>query len=96
MSQHSFSTLLFLAYPGRHLLALVMDSDDRENPFFRSPIGSSPQRILDIGTGKGTWAMCVHLCLFIFDSADSIYVAMLPICFLVVRFLALPLVILYN
>ncbi|KAJ5611373.1 hypothetical protein N7510_008092 [Penicillium lagena] len=50
---------MFDSYEAGHLLALVMDSDDRENPFFRSPIGSSPQRILDIGTGKGTWAIDV-------------------------------------
>jgi ubiquinone/menaquinone biosynthesis C-methylase UbiE len=30
---------------------------DRENPFFRAPIVKSPQNILDIGTGKGSWAM---------------------------------------
>lgn len=38
-----------------HLVALVLDSD-RENPLFRSPV-KDPQQILDIGTGKGIWAM---------------------------------------
>lgn len=39
----------------RHLCALILDSR-HDNPFFRAPI-SDPQNILDIGTGKGTWAM---------------------------------------
>lgn len=42
-----------------HLLALVLDSE-RENPLFRSPVGKNPTHILDIGTGKGTWAMYVR------------------------------------
>jgi hypothetical protein len=41
-----------------HLLAMVLDSD-RENPLFRSPVGKNPKHILDIGTGKGDWAMYV-------------------------------------
>lgn len=48
-------------YRGRHLVDLIMDSD-RANPLFRSPIGTNrerPLQILDIGTGKGTWAMYV-------------------------------------
>lgn len=39
-----------------HLLALVLDSE-RENPLFRSPVGKNPTHVLDIGTGKGNWAM---------------------------------------
>jgi hypothetical protein len=42
----------------RHLCALILESS-HDNPFFRSPIGPSPEHILDIGTGKGTWAMYV-------------------------------------
>lgn len=41
-----------------HLLALVLDSE-RENPLFRAPIEKDPKHILDIGTGKGNWAMYV-------------------------------------
>jgi hypothetical protein len=43
----------------RHLVDLILESD-RDNPLFRSPIGSDrerPLQVLDIGTGKGTWAM---------------------------------------
>lgn len=49
-------------YHGRHLVDLIMDSD-RANPLFRSPIGTDQERplqVLDIGTGKGTWAMYVR------------------------------------
>ncbi|CAG8027782.1 unnamed protein product [Penicillium nalgiovense] len=42
----------------RHLLALVLDSE-RENPLFRAPVGKNPKHILDIGTGKGNWAVDV-------------------------------------
>ena len=42
----------------RHLVALILDSD-RENPLFRAPV-RDPQQILDLGTGKGIWAMYVH------------------------------------
>ena len=48
-------------YHGRHLVDLIMDSD-RDNPLFRSPVGINQERpleVLDIGTGKGTWAMYV-------------------------------------
>lgn len=48
-------------YYRRHLVDLIMDSD-RSNPLFRSPIGADrerPLQVLDIGTGKGTWAMYV-------------------------------------
>lgn len=41
-----------------HLLALILDSE-RENPLFRAPVGKNPKHILDIGTGKGNWAMYV-------------------------------------
>lgn len=49
-------------YYRRHLVDLIMDSD-RANPLFRSPIGTDrerPLQVLDIGTGKGTWAMYVY------------------------------------
>lgn len=42
---------------GSHLVCLLLDSDC-ENPYFHAPIGKDPAdelRILDIGTGKGTW-----------------------------------------
>jgi hypothetical protein len=42
-----------------HLVALVLDSD-RENPLFQSPVGPKAEHILDIGTGKGNWAMYVE------------------------------------
>lgn len=60
MSFDSRSDLIYgtLAKDYRHLVALIMESE-RNNPFFRSPIGDSPQHILDIGTGQGTWAMYV-------------------------------------
>jgi ubiquinone/menaquinone biosynthesis C-methylase UbiE len=41
------------------LLALVLDSE-RENPLFRAPVGKNPEHILDIGTGKGNWAVYVR------------------------------------
>lgn len=37
-----------------YLVYLVLDSQE-ENPFFRSPICSNPQNILDLGTGQGDW-----------------------------------------
>lgn len=40
----------------RHLVALILEAD-RYNPLFRAPIGDDPKQILDLGTGKGTWAM---------------------------------------
>lgn len=58
----------------RHLVALIMDSE-RENPFFRSPIGDSPQHILDIGTGRGTWAMYVcYLVMLLIDMLPTDYI----------------------
>lgn len=48
----------------RHFAALIMESE-RNNPFFRSPIGDSPLHILDIGTGQGIWGMYVY---YIIDS----------------------------
>lgn len=51
-----------------------MDSE-RENPFFRSPIGDSPQHILDIGTGRGTWAMYVcYLVMLLIDMLPTDYI----------------------
>ncbi len=40
----------------RHLVALILEAN-RDNPLFRAPIGEDPKQILDLGTGKGTWAM---------------------------------------
>ncbi|KAJ5350321.1 hypothetical protein N7541_008048 [Penicillium brevicompactum] len=42
----------------RHLVALILEAD-RYNPLFRAPIGDDPKQILDLGTGKGTWAIDV-------------------------------------
>ncbi|KAI1839103.1 hypothetical protein DTO006G1_757 [Penicillium roqueforti] len=50
--------LAFESYEAGHLLALVLDSE-RENPLFRAPIEKDPKHILDIGTGKGNWAIDV-------------------------------------
>ncbi|KAJ5991671.1 hypothetical protein N7522_011878 [Penicillium canescens] len=46
-------------HPSRHLVALAMESDPT-NPLFLSPVGDSPTHILDVGTGKGTWATTVR------------------------------------
>lgn len=43
----------------RHLLSLVLEADT-DNPLFRSPVGNNPKHILDLGTGKGNWAMYVN------------------------------------
>lgn len=48
---------MFESYEAGHLVALVLDSD-RENPLFRSPV-KDPRQVLDIGTGKGIWAIDV-------------------------------------
>ncbi|KAJ5666899.1 hypothetical protein N7462_011308 [Penicillium macrosclerotiorum] len=48
----------FEAFEIGHILHLVLDNDE-PNPLFRSPIGDSPTHILDIGTGKGSWAIDV-------------------------------------
>jgi hypothetical protein len=55
----TFRDIKTLAHHHRHLVDLILESD-RDNPLFRSPIGSDrerPLQVLDIGTGKGTWAM---------------------------------------
>jgi hypothetical protein len=39
---------------------MVLDSD-KNNPLFQSPVGPKPEHILDIGTGKGNWAMYVQI-----------------------------------
>ncbi|KAJ6004699.1 hypothetical protein N7540_013068 [Penicillium herquei] len=46
----------FETYDAVHLVAVIADAD-QENPFFRSPV--TPKNVLDIGTGKGTWAIDV-------------------------------------
>jgi SAM-dependent methyltransferase len=47
----------FEAMDAGHLLYLLLESD-KEVPFFRAPM-TNPQRILDIGSGSGTWAIDV-------------------------------------
>ncbi|KXG51517.1 uncharacterized protein PGRI_089100 [Penicillium griseofulvum] len=46
----------FEAFEIGHMVFLVLENE-RENPLHHSPIGNSPKHILDIGTGKGTWAI---------------------------------------
>lgn len=44
---------------GSHLVCLILDSE-AENPLFQAPVGNDDEaelQILDIGTGKGTWAI---------------------------------------
>ena len=48
----------FETYEAAHVAALVADSS-RPNPLFSAPVGPSPKNILDIGTGKGSWAIDV-------------------------------------
>ena len=38
-----------------HLALMILDSRT-ENPFFQSPITENTKRVLDIGTGDGSWA----------------------------------------
>lgn len=43
----------------RHMVDLILNHH-KENPLFQSPVGHDRDaniRILDIGTGKGTWAL---------------------------------------
>ncbi|KAJ5567881.1 hypothetical protein N7450_010367 [Penicillium hetheringtonii] len=49
---------MFETYEAGHLVTIILDSE-RENPLFRSPIGDDPKHILDLGTGKGVWAIDV-------------------------------------
>ncbi|KAJ5463278.1 hypothetical protein N7475_008222 [Penicillium sp. IBT 31633x] len=46
----------FQAWEIGHLMFLMLDYH-QENPLHHAPIPKSPQHILDIGTGKGTWAI---------------------------------------
>ncbi|KAJ5684486.1 uncharacterized protein N7477_000831 [Penicillium maclennaniae] len=46
----------FEAYECIHIVALLSEIRS-DNPYFISPIGDSPKHILDLGTGKGTWAI---------------------------------------
>ncbi|KAJ5263463.1 hypothetical protein N7478_011068 [Penicillium angulare] len=48
----------FEAFEIGHLVFLVIDHL-QPNPLFHAPIGESPKNILDIGTGKGSWAIDV-------------------------------------
>ncbi|KAF3384708.1 Secondary metabolism regulator LAE1 [Penicillium rolfsii] len=48
----------FEAFEISHILFLVLDHY-QPNPLFRAPIGDSPKHILDVGTGKGSWAIDV-------------------------------------
>ncbi|KAJ5386837.1 hypothetical protein N7509_009378 [Penicillium cosmopolitanum] len=47
----------FEALEAGHLVSLVMDSETH-NPLFQAPI-KNPKRILDVGTGRGSWAVDV-------------------------------------
>lgn len=49
---------MFDSYEAGHLVALILEAN-RDNPLFRAPIGEDPKQILDLGTGKGTWAIDV-------------------------------------
>lgn len=46
----------FETYDAAHMAALIVEADE-ENPLFRAPV--IPANILDIGTGKGSWAIDV-------------------------------------
>lgn len=46
----------FEAFEIGHMVFLMLDYN-QENPLHRSPIGKNPKHILDIGTGKGSWAI---------------------------------------
>ncbi|KAJ5421538.1 hypothetical protein N7491_009983 [Penicillium cf. griseofulvum] len=46
----------FEAFEIGHMVFLVLENE-RENPLHHAPLGKSPKHILDIGTGKGTWAI---------------------------------------
>jgi SAM-dependent methyltransferase len=46
----------FETYDAAHLAAIIGDSDE-ENMLFQAPL--SPKNVLDIGTGKGSWAIDV-------------------------------------
>lgn len=48
----------FEAFEISHILFLVLDYH-QPNVLFHAPIGDSPTHILDIGTGKGSWAFDV-------------------------------------
>ncbi|KAJ5586596.1 hypothetical protein N7450_006383 [Penicillium hetheringtonii] len=47
----------FESYEAGHLTYLVVDSE-MPNPLFQAPV-SNPKHILDVGTGRGTWAIDV-------------------------------------
>ncbi|KAJ6155765.1 hypothetical protein N7470_006331 [Penicillium chermesinum] len=49
---------MFETYENSHLLMIICDSD-LENPLYHAPTGKLPKHILDIGTGKGSWAIDV-------------------------------------
>ncbi|KAJ5780796.1 hypothetical protein N7457_005956 [Penicillium paradoxum] len=46
----------FEAFEIGHLMFLMLDYH-QENPLHHAPISKDPKNILDIGTGKGTWAV---------------------------------------
>ncbi|KAJ6007523.1 hypothetical protein N7540_011499 [Penicillium herquei] len=48
---------MFETYESCHLVAVLSDSGEEENSLFQAPIIEKPLHILDIGTGKGTWAI---------------------------------------
>ncbi|KAJ5100604.1 hypothetical protein N7456_006656 [Penicillium angulare] len=47
----------FETYEAAHLLAMIMEAG-RDNPLFRAPL-EDPKHVLDLGTGKGNWAIDV-------------------------------------
>ncbi|KAJ5358162.1 hypothetical protein N7541_005320 [Penicillium brevicompactum] len=48
----------FDAYESGHITAFLVERH-QSNPFFRSPVGAGLKHVLDIGTGKGSWAIDV-------------------------------------
>ncbi|KAJ5152055.1 hypothetical protein N7492_010350 [Penicillium capsulatum] len=48
----------FECFDACHLVSILLDSETR-NPLFQAPIKQSAKNILDIGTGRGNWAIDV-------------------------------------
>lgn len=49
--RHEWNSLVMMPQV-HHIHRLVIDGK-----LFRAPIGSNPQRVLDVGTGTGIWAI---------------------------------------
>ncbi|KAJ5182530.1 hypothetical protein N7492_000146 [Penicillium capsulatum] len=47
---------MFEAYEASHIVALTLEPN-QENPLFQAPLDKPPKHVLDIGTGKGSWAI---------------------------------------